>query len=141
MPALAMLPAVAGAGLIAHHLARLTVLPRADPFAAALAATLVAAATLPGLGVAALIVPQLLALPALAGPRRDRVVALLVQCIAILAAMGRGRQCGGALVRICNNARRSRVFAATSLFGRGKRQSLYGTGRTVFAAAASTMLC
>lgn len=82
-PQLAALAAVAGAGLIAHHLARLSILPRADSAAGALPAALVAAATMPGIGVAALAIPAILALAAARAAPRERVVALLVQCGAI----------------------------------------------------------
>ena len=78
------LAAIAGAGLFAWHLARLTTLPRAEPMAAALAATLIAALFLPGLASDALLVPQTLAVGLLWRDRSQRLVALMVQCGALL---------------------------------------------------------
>lgn len=77
------LAGVLGLGLLAWHVARLTVLPSADPLIAALAAVLIAAALLPALAPGAGIVPAILAF--WAGWRRpaQRVVALLVQCGAL----------------------------------------------------------
>lgn len=77
--------AVAGLGLLAYLFARLTVAPLAEPRTAALAASLVPPACFPGIGPAALIVPAILA--AWLGWKRpgQRVVALMVQCGAILA--------------------------------------------------------
>lgn len=77
--------AIACVGLLAWHIARLTALPRADPAAAALVAALIPAILLPGLGSDALIVVQALAIWALLRCRAQRVVALMVQCGAILA--------------------------------------------------------
>lgn len=79
------LAAIAGLGLLAWHLARLTVLPRAEPLAAALAATLIPALLLPGLGSDALLVSQILAIGLLWRDRHQRLVALMVQCGALLA--------------------------------------------------------
>jgi hypothetical protein len=75
---------VAGLGVLAYLFARLTVAPLADPRTAALAASLVPASLFPGIGFAALAVPVILAL--WLGWKRpgQRVVALMVQCGAIL---------------------------------------------------------
>ncbi len=87
-PDLQDLATVAGAGLLAWHLARLTVSPTARMPESALIAALIAVVSLPGLGAGALLVPILLAF--CDGWRRNdqRVVAFLVQCGAILAAAG-----------------------------------------------------
>ena len=79
---------IAGLGLLAYLFARLTVAPLADPREAALAASLVPAACFPGIGPAALAVPAILAI--WLGWKRpaQRVVALMVQCGAILALAG-----------------------------------------------------
>lgn len=79
------LAAIAGMGLVAWHLARLTVLPRAEPMAAGLAAALIPALFLPGLGSDALLVAQIAAIGALLRDRSQRLVALMVQCGAVLA--------------------------------------------------------
>lgn len=71
---------VLGLGLLAWHLARLTVMPLADPITAALAAALVAIALLPGLGPHALLAPAILSLWSVWRQNGQRVVALLVQC-------------------------------------------------------------
>lgn len=80
--------AVAGLGLLAYLFARLTVTPLAEPQSAALAAALVPAALFPGIGLGALLVPVILGL--WIGWKRpgQRVVALMVQCGAILAFAG-----------------------------------------------------
>lgn len=77
--------AIAGLGLLAWHVARLTVLPHADAAASALAASLIPALLLPGLGSNALIVPQMLAIWTFLRRRDQRLVALMVQCGAVLA--------------------------------------------------------
>lgn len=77
------LSGVLGLGILAWHLARLTVLPTADPLLAALAAALIATATLPALAPQAAFVPAILALWASLAHPRQRVVALLVQCGAL----------------------------------------------------------
>ncbi|MCW3845816.1 hypothetical protein OF829_01085 [Sphingomonas sp. LB-2] len=75
---------VAGLGLLAYLFARLTVAPLADPRVAALAAALIPPALFPGVGVQALIIPVFLSLW-LAWRRSDqRVVALMVQCGALV---------------------------------------------------------
>ncbi|MCW3836331.1 hypothetical protein ACFQ1E_11110 [Sphingomonas canadensis] len=88
MPELGVLPAVAGAGLIAHHLARLSTLPRADPADSALGAALIACATLPGLSLWAILPAALAAIPGLFAAGGKRLVAAMVQCIAILSVLG-----------------------------------------------------
>ena len=79
---------VAGLGLLAYLFARLTVLPLGDPVAAALAAAIIPAAMLPGIGAQALILPCSLAI--WLGWRRpeQRLVALLVQCGALTSLAG-----------------------------------------------------
>jgi len=79
------LAAVVGFGLIAWQLARLTILPLADPVLAALAAALAGVVLLPGLGPQALIPSVILSL--WVGWRRNdqRIVALMVQCGAFVA--------------------------------------------------------
>lgn len=79
---------VAGLGLLAWLIAKLTVLPLADPRTAALAAALIPPTLFPGMGGQAFIVPMILAL--WMGWRRNdqRVVALMVQCGAIAAIAG-----------------------------------------------------
>jgi hypothetical protein len=88
------LATVTGAGLLAHHLARLTILPRPDPLAASLLATLIATALLPGIGAPALIVPAILSLAAAWRDPGQRVVALLVQCGAALSLASGGPSTG-----------------------------------------------
>jgi hypothetical protein len=80
---LAGMGAVAGLGLLVWLIARLTVLPLADPSTAALAAALVPPVLFPGIGDAALAVPVLLAV--WMGWRRSdlRGTALLVPCGAL----------------------------------------------------------
>lgn len=80
---LAGMAAVAGIGLLAWLIARLTVLPLADLSTAALAAALVPSVLFPGIGNAALAVPVFLAL--WLGWRRSdlRGAALLVPCGAL----------------------------------------------------------
>lgn len=75
---------VAGLGVLAYLFARLTVAPLADPRTAALAAALVPAALFPGIGLAALAVPATLALWLGWKRPEQRLVALMVQCGAIL---------------------------------------------------------
>lgn len=75
---------VAAAGLAGWHFARIAGLPRVDPLAAALPMALMGAALLPIPAVAALILPVLAALLLARGRRLDRVVALMVQCGALL---------------------------------------------------------
>lgn len=79
---------VAGLGLLAWLIARLTVLPLADPFTAALAAALIPVTLFPGMGGQAFAVPMILAL--WMGWRRQdqRVVALMVQCGALASLAG-----------------------------------------------------
>ena len=79
---------VAGLGLLAYLFARLTVAPLAEPRTAALAASLVPAALFPGIGLAALAAPVILALWLGWKRAEQRVVALTVQCGAILAFAG-----------------------------------------------------
>lgn len=76
---------VAGLGLLAYLFARLTVTPLADPRDAALAAALVPSALFPGIGLAAFTVPAILAPWLLWKRPSQRVVALMVQCAALLA--------------------------------------------------------
>jgi hypothetical protein len=78
------LAGVLGLGLLAWHFARLTVLPTADPLIAALAAALIATALLPALAPIAVIVPAILAFGAGWRAPSQRVVALLVQCGALI---------------------------------------------------------
>lgn len=79
------LAVIAGLGLLAWHMARLTVLPRAEPMAAALAATLIPVLLLPGLGSDALLVCQIVAIGAWLRDHNQRLVVLMVQCGAVLA--------------------------------------------------------
>jgi hypothetical protein len=79
------LASLVGIGLLAWQLARLTVLPLANPALAALAAALTAIVLLPGLGTAALVPALILSLWAGLRQRGQRVVALLVQCGALLS--------------------------------------------------------
>lgn len=87
---------VAGAGALAHLLARLTAEPVA-PADAALAAAFAPVVLVPGLGVGALLVPLTLSL-VVRGPGQ-RVVALMVQCTALaVAAAAPASGSGAALV-------------------------------------------
>lgn len=79
---------VAGLGLLAWLIARLTVLPLADPWTAALAAALIPATLFPGIGGQAFAVPMMLALWAAWRRNDQRVVALMVQCGALGALAG-----------------------------------------------------
>lgn len=94
---------VTGLGLLAWLIAKLTILPLADPRTAALAAALIPPALFPGIGGQAFAVPMILALW-LAWRRNDqRVVALMVQCGALASlagapAMGPGASCAIATI-------------------------------------------
>jgi hypothetical protein len=80
------LVAVTGFGLLAWHLARLTALPLAEPVMAALAAALIPALMLPGLGANALLGPVAAGFWLFFRHPDQRVVALMVQCGALAAA-------------------------------------------------------
>lgn len=75
---------VAGLGLLAYLLARLTTLPLADPRMAGLATSLIPYALFPGIGVQALIVPAILSLWLAWKRPEQRIVALMVQCGAMV---------------------------------------------------------
>jgi hypothetical protein len=88
--ALAGVAIVAGIGAVAGYAAQLTVTPLRDrqiALAAAIAA-LIPMTLLPGFDLTAFAIPALLALPALAGDRRERSVALLVQIGALTGVAG-----------------------------------------------------
>jgi hypothetical protein len=85
---LAGLAGIAGFGMLAWHLARLTALPLAEPVMAALAAALIPVLLLPGLGANALIMPVAAGLWLLFRRPGQRVVALMVQCGALAPAAG-----------------------------------------------------
>lgn len=87
----AILAPIAGFGLLAWHFARLTILPLAESASAALAATLILALTLPGLGILALILPVTLSIGIGWCHPAQRVVALMVQCGAIAGVVGAER--------------------------------------------------
>lgn len=87
VPDLAGLALVVGLGLLAWHIARLTVSPTADAREAALLAALIAVVSLPGLAIGAVTVPLLLSIFGGWGRKDQRVVAVLVQCGATLAAL------------------------------------------------------
>lgn len=78
------LAAVVGLGLIAWQLARLTMLPLANPALAGLAAALTGAVLLPGLGIQALIPAAILSLWVGCQRNDQRIVALMVQCGALI---------------------------------------------------------
>ena len=75
---------VAGLGLLAYLLARLTTLPLADPRMAGLATSLIPYALFPGVGVQALAVPVILSLWLAWKCPEQRIVALMVQCGALV---------------------------------------------------------
>ena len=75
---------VAGLGLLAYLLARLTTLPLADPRMAGLATSLIPYGLFPGVGVQALAVPVILSLWLAWRRPEQRVVALMVQCGALV---------------------------------------------------------
>jgi hypothetical protein len=84
----AMLAPIAGAGLLAWHLARLTILPLAESPGAALTAALIPPLLMPGLGLGGLIPPLILSLWVASRHRDQRVVALMVHCGALAGAAG-----------------------------------------------------
>lgn len=75
---------VAGLGLLAYLIARLTTLPLADARMAGLATALIPYALFPGVGVQALAVPVILSLWLAYRRPEQRVVALMVQCGALV---------------------------------------------------------
>jgi len=85
---------VAGLGMLAYLLARLTALPLADPRMAGLATSLIPYSLFPGVGAQALTVPVILSLWLAWKRPEQRVVALMVQCGALMGLVS-GAQADG----------------------------------------------
>jgi hypothetical protein len=107
---------VGAAGTLAWHLARLTAMPvaHAGLAGAALPATLIPLAALPGIGVAALAVPAALAIRAVARDSAQRPAALLV-LIGTIAGLGQmGVAAGAATLAAACLALRTGAFPAAN---------------------------